>query len=149
MTKLLTTISIFVASLFYTSSAISGEQYLQLHGFSKHVKERTVGSWNENNYGLGYRNQMNKDFAYQVGYYKNSYFKDTFYGVINYTPLHINNFSAGVFGGYASGYETEYPVIGGLMLNYIKNKYNVSLRFVPSVSATTTSVVAIEFGIKF
>ena len=127
------------------------ELSLQLHGFSWHASAELApkkeGRWNESNFGVGMRAQFNEDFAVQAGYYRNSMFKDTFYAVVNYTPVHIGRVALGVFGGPASGYNV--PVVGGAMMNVNFDQSVLTLRVIPEIKNTTPSVIAVEYGMKF
>ena len=121
---------------------------LQVHGFSKHATERSVGAWNENNYGLGLRKDFNSDFSVQVGTYKNSDWRRTNYAIAEWHPLNYKGFSAGAFAGYGSGY-TFTKIVGGALVRYSFLDYNVTVRAVPKVNKEGSAVVAIEAGVKF
>jgi hypothetical protein len=128
---------LIAATLIATS--VSAQTTVQLHGLSWHK----TGTFNERNYGIGIRNQINRDLAFQVGYYKNSVNKDTFYSVINYTPLTVGPVAVGVFGGFASGYKS--PLVGGAMVNI----GYVTVRIIPEIRNVTPLTVGLEVGIPF
>ena len=135
-----------VIALFMSAMAISTAHAdsLQIHTASIHSGQ---SSYNEQNFGLAYRYQKSEDVSYQLGYYVNSYYNDTFYASVNYTPFHYENVSVGAFGGVGTGYEL--PIMAGFMAKVEFEDFNITVRAVPKVSAGTDSVVAIEFGIKF
>jgi len=124
---------------FFVLTTVQAQTTIQLHGVSWHK----TGTFNERNYGIGIRNQINQDLAFQVGYYKNSVNKDTFYSVINYTPLTVGPVAVGVFGGLASGYKT--PLVGGAMVNI----GYVTVRIIPPIRSITPLTLGLEVGIPF
>jgi hypothetical protein len=127
-------------------SASAGELSLQLHGFSKHAAPRPgSASWNEKNYGLGLRYQIDEDWGVQGGFYKNSINNDTVYLLGQWTPVHMGPVAVGAFGGLATGYLGDVPLIGGFMANI----GGLTVRVVPRVKGMTPTVVAVEYGIKF
>ena len=123
------------------------ETHLQVHGASHHLQDRKVGDWNERNFGLGLRMQHTADLGLQLGFYDNSINNLTVYVLGQYTPLHVGKLSAGVFGGFASGYKQAYA--GGLLARYQGTKYSTTVRYVPTIKGVTSGVVALEVGAKF
>lgn len=144
MMKKLTTILLLLA----LASPVVAQTSVQVHGLSKH----THGTgWNEQNIGLGIRHQIGTDFAVQAGFYKNSEFSDTAYGIAEYTPFHWYNVSAGAFAGVATGYKLNpkgIPVAGFSLVVY-NSTGNVAFKFVPKVPQSASGVFSVEIGFNF
>ena len=131
---------------FATVSRAESQDYVIFHGASKH--STLPGQvWQERNYGISYRYQQDKTLGYQVGTYRNSYNKQTVYGVVQYTPIGNDVIRAGLFGGVANGYAM--PVVGGFMLNYHQGKAVYTVRHVPKIAANAASVTTFEMGFRF
>lgn len=110
-TKLIAACALFA----WAGTAQATDYSLVVHGFSHHTEQRKSGKpWNSTNYGISIRAQTSADVSFQVGAYKDSVFKPTVYALIDYTPLHYGNFSAGGFIG--AKYSTALkPILGGLV----------------------------------
>ena len=121
--------------------------HLQVHGVSHHFGEKAVGKWNERNYGAGLRYQHSETWGVQGGTFRNSYDRQSTYAVIDYTPLLGG--SVGVFGGVASGYREDGPLIGGLLLRWQGERVSLAARIVPKVRKEHTAVIAFEAGWRF
>lgn len=121
--------------------------HLQLHGLSKHSDEKAVGKWNERNWGAGVRYQHSPTWGVQGGTFRNSYDRQSVYAIVDYTPLLGG--SVGVFGGVASGYKNEGPLIGGLLLRWQGERVSISARIIPKVRKEHTAVIALEAGWRF
>ena len=122
----------------------AGELSLQLHGFSKHSGPRPDGvAWNERNYGLGLRYQINDDWSVQGGFYKNSMSNPVGYILGQWTPVHIGPVSAGVFGGFVAPQKMN--AAAGAMVN----AFGFTLRIVPKVDEWHPAFKTLEYGIKF
>lgn len=131
---------------FATVSRAEPQDYVILHAASKH-SDLPGQVWQERNYGIAYRYQQDKSLGYQVGTYRNSYNKQTVYGVVQYTPIGNDTVRAGVFGGGATEYTL--PVVGGFMLNYYQGKAVYTVRHVPKIAANVASVTTFEMGFRF
>jgi len=121
--------------------------HLQVHGVSHHFGDKAVGKWNEKNLGAGVRYQHNETWGVQAGSFRNSYDVQSNYAVIDFTPLLGG--SVGVFGGYASGYKIEGPLIGGILLRWQGERVSISARIIPKVRKEHTAVIAFEAGWRF
>jgi len=121
--------------------------HLQLHGLSKHSDEKAVGKWNERNGGAGVRYQHSQTWGLQGGTFRNSYDRQTVYAIVDYTPLLGG--SVGLFGGVATGYVNEGPLIGGLLLRWQGERVSISARIIPKVRKEHTAVIALEAGWRF
>lgn len=140
-----------VLGAIFASTANAGDWQVQIAGISKHSDKR-AGSvpWNESNAGAGLRYNLTPELSGQVGFYKNSFSKQTNYALVQWTPLVVWRFKGGVFGGYASGYDLKVPLIAGLMLDTkLTNDVSLTARYIPKVNRTTTAVLAVEIGVKF
>lgn len=89
------------------------ENYLVINGFSHHFQKKTRYAkeygYNENNYGLGYKCQLNDWGSFsqdaEFGYLKNSYRTDSFYVSYNILKPISEDFSIGLRASINSGYE--------------------------------------------
>jgi hypothetical protein len=98
-------------------------------------------NWNENNLGIGLKIAQSEQVSYQVGTYRNSYFKQSYYAVAQYEVG--SDLRAGAFAGVVSGYKT--PVAAGFLLSYGMT----TLRVVPPVGSQVTGVTTIELRKAF
>jgi hypothetical protein len=131
-----------LAALMMAACSPAYADSIQLHGISKHGGDKV---WNERNYGAGYRFDISRDVDAQVGYYRNSLDKDTYYGIVDYKPLQYNGLKLGVFGGVGTGYES--PFIGGLVLDVpIAKRTTLTARVIPAIKGVTPAVLAFEIG---
>ena len=143
MKKLTTTLLLLVLA-----SPSMAQTSVQVHGFSMHTHG---AGWNERNTGLGIRHQISTDFAVQAGFYKNSEFGNTAYGIAEYMPFHWYNVSAGAFAGVATGYKQNpdgIPV-AGFALRVYNDTGNVAFKFVPKVPQSASGVFSVEIGFNF
>lgn len=79
--------AIILAIILLSAQANANELFLDINGFSMHSKETykykgTRQEYNSNNTGLGLTYGLNKYTEASAGFYKNSYNKDTIYGLV-------------------------------------------------------------------
>lgn len=91
---------------------------LVLSGVSYHITDRTGGQeWNQIHFGVGYRRAFDEDFAASLVYVsKNSIGARGLYATVDYTPIHVERFAAGIFVGAATGYHRPVSPIAGLVV---------------------------------
>jgi len=123
-----------LALVFWTDRPKAAE--LVVHGVSYHF-DRSRG-WNEQNLGAGLRFQHKDGYSTQIGTYRNSYFRQTWYA-IGQKEWPILSAKAGVFAGKVTGYNA--PLAAGLMIS----TNNLTFRIVPPAIPQTTGVIALEF----
>lgn len=92
------------------STPISADS-LQIHLASEH--SNGCGTCNERNYGIGWTGEGN--IRPTFGYYHNSWFRDSFYGGVNFRVSRYFSFSTILVSGYSESLDGEY-VIGGELL---------------------------------
>ena len=93
---------------------------------------------NEDNPGIGLEHDEG-DHRVMGGYYKNSFNKPSVYGLVGYTPLHINdNLKMGVVGGGVTGYIKPVTPAAGLIGTYQNGDTGVNLTLVPTVKVGDT-----------
>ncbi len=99
---------------FVLTTDVEAEEYrLNLHLASHHLIEREDGEqWNEKNFGLGIDKRFSSYYI-EGGYFKNSYFEDSLYGITGKT-LSYRGVQLAVFVGAASGYPEEVSQSSGL-----------------------------------
>ena len=80
-----------------------GAELLSIGGGAYHF-ERDLGH-NEFNYGLGYERDVNKEWSWSAGVYKNSIRRASFYLLANYYPWQLSEqWRVGAIGGLSTGY---------------------------------------------
>lgn len=126
------------ALIFWTDRPKAAE--LVVHGVSYHFDRSQ--EWNERNLGAGLRFQHEDGYSTQIGTYRNSYFRQTWYA-IGQKEWPVMSVKAGVFAGLVSGYDT--PVAAGLMLS----TNNLTFRLIPPAGPGTSGVVAMELRKEF
>lgn len=142
--------ALIATSLAMACSAAHAELHLQLHSNSHHFQERLDGkAWNERNPGLALRYSPSPDWSAQVGAYRNSEFARTYYALADWTPLQAGQFSAGVFGGAATGYR-ERPIqpLGGALVRWQGDRFSVTARIAPRADRKSSAVATVEFGMR-
>jgi hypothetical protein len=112
-----------------------------LHTVSYHFDRSQ--DWNEQNYGVGYRHCIGQGLSLQGGYYHNSYYRDTFYLIVQREWHLAGAIRGGVFAGGVTGYSV--PVAAGLMVS----ANDLTMRFVPPVGSQTSGVIAFELNKAF
>lgn len=133
---------IFAALLALSATCASAQTSLQLHTVSHHFSERTNGKqWNEVNQGVGLRHALDKNWAVQAGFYRNSIDRWSSYAIGEYmaTP------NVGVFAGVRTNYTKPVSFAAGVVLR----KAPFTFRISPKASNTGSAVVAVEIGWAF
>ena len=141
-----------VAVAFLSMLAINGAKATELsfvaHGFSKHIVNH---DFNERNYGAALR--LEKDnFAIQAGAYRNSFYKDTIYSGVDWSPLHYDlggcfKLNAGLYAGGATGYKYVVTPIVGVQAAVKCDNVFVRVRAMPDPFFQSKGVFAVEFGL--
>lgn len=135
------------------TSLVAASLSLVLHGFSLHATDYDDNGrkWDETNYGMGLRYEVNKDWAMQGGFYQNSQHRTSVYAGVDWLPLHVGPFSAGGGLGIATGYSLA-PVVPVATLNVratLASRVDVMVRYLPPITPKMTSVAAVEFSLRF
>lgn len=95
-------VAVGCAALSYTVPAAAAE-YLNFGGVSYHY-ERDL-HFNEFNYGIGYERDIQDNFSWSSGVYKNSLRRASIYLLWNYYPFQFSeSWRAGVTAGFSTGY---------------------------------------------
>ena len=63
--------------------------------------------YNESNFGLGIERRYSDEWAGSVGYFKNSFYRNTVYVFAGYTPYRYGEWRYGVVVGAVTGYENN------------------------------------------
>ena len=135
-------------SVLAVNSSNATELSIVGHGFSKHLVNH---NFNERDFGAAVRLERN-DFAIQVGAYRNSFYKDTVYSGIDWSPLHYNlggcfKLDAGLYAGGATGYKYAVTLMGGVQAAIKCENVFVRVRAMPDPFYNSKAVGAIEFGL--
>jgi len=128
---------------------------LVLHGLSVHSNKQDWMTYNERNTGAGVRVADGR-LAYQVGAYHNTQDRVSTYAVVDWLPAQAGRFSAGLFGGAATGYAVRYsdgkrddfPIVpvAGVTARVQAGNLALALRGVPQVSKYSSGVVSLELS---
>lgn len=121
--------------------------HLQFHGASHHFRERGGNiPWNEKNLGLGIRYQYSSMWGVQAGFFDNSVNRTTVYVVAQFSPIVVNGTSAGIYAGFATGYDEKWKnLLGGFFITQQWDQVSLTVRYVP----INRGVLAFEAGVKF
>jgi hypothetical protein len=135
-------------SMLAINSAKAAELSIVAHSFSKHIVNH---DFNERNYGAALRLEKD-DFAIQAGAYRNSFYKDTVYAGVDWSPLHYNlsgcfNLNAGLYVGGATGYKYPVTPIAGAQAAVKCDNIFVRVRAMPDPFFKSKGVFAVEFGL--
>ena len=141
-------ISIALLSMLAITSSNASELSVVAHGFSKHLENH---NFNERDYGAALRLEQ-KDFAIQVGAYRNSLYKDTVYSGIDWSPIHYNlggcfNLDAGLYAGGATGYKYIVTPMAGVQAAVKCENVFVRVRAMPDPFYNSRAVGALEVGL--
>ncbi len=85
---------------------IADADSIDVNLISKHID--TKYNFNEENFGLGYTKDFHPHWQGKVGFYKNSYNKDSIYAMIN-LKHDAKRFAYGIQFGFVSGYDKIKP----------------------------------------
>lgn len=118
---------------------------LDLNLASVHTEAWARRELNQVNPGLGLEYQASPDVGYAVGFYVNSYRRETAYALGIWTPLHIDlpaglAASAGLAAGLVSGYHrsevpTEPLAAGAVLRLRMTNGFGLNLLAVPNTQS--------------
>lgn len=115
--------------------------WLESGFFSHHTEPRKVGSYRENNYGLGLEWQFARSWQLNAGHYRNSVNRPSNYLQVGWSPLDWSpvedlTFTAGVSVGVVNGYpkihEGYFPTLIP-MASVEWRRVGVNLVYIPSV----------------
>jgi hypothetical protein len=88
--------------------------------------------YNEQNYGLGVEYHHDPIWRFSLGFYENSYYRYTAYGMAVVMPLEIGSWRFGVATGFATGYR-HYPAIVAIpTVSYEKDRAGVNFGITPA-----------------
>jgi hypothetical protein len=135
-----------------SSIAISSVQAQEIsvvgHGFSKHLDNH---NFNEKNYGIGLRLDMD-EFGAQVGNYHNSIRRNSTYFGVDWSPFKANisgclNLHAGAYYGVVTGYKYDVTPMIGLQSSIKCDNVFARVRLMPDPFYNSKAVGAIEVGV--
>lgn len=123
-----------------------GESWYNISGISKHVN--TDVDHNERNWGVGYERYL---FGrnWQVGAYKNSYYKPTSFLTTELTSYHFSdNLRLRLNGGLVTGY--RYPITPMVLpvFTYTEKHWGVDILTIPSI-AGKQGIYAAQLKLRF
>mgnify|MGYP001575101146 CR=1 FL=1 len=140
--KLLGVLFLLLLPLSVEAGELCSEHYLGLITVSQHIFPKR--KYNEEHWGPYWRCRFNQDWSGQVGWYPNSFNRDTFYGLVNYVPWRWRDLRFGGSVGAGTGY-AEYrdgrpkgglsPLVGGLAIWKLNEDFHAGLFINPAVVA--------------
>lgn len=156
---------LLLAMLVFPTYANSG-WLINVGGLSWHA---TSHPRNEVNPGVGIERRFNSEWAAGAGYYRNSWWRDSYYANVTYTPWSLGPVHFGAMGGLVSGYQfkSDAPsklcmrdgdsscTKGGLtpaaaLVAEWRHKYGaVQFQAVPPIPGSTKGIAAVTFKIAF
>jgi hypothetical protein len=118
---------------------------------SKHIN--TNDKFNERNPGIGIEYHHSEDIVLVAGEYRNSVWRDSFYAMAAYTPLHIGFASIGVAGGIITGYPAYHngnpaPAAFGLV-RLEGERFGGNLIVIPPIQAKDYTPLTIGLQLKY
>lgn len=155
----------FIISLSSISTAVASREidnknifkatsYLDVNVTSYHFNQ--LRNFNSANIGLGFENIVSNDYRYLIGIYRNSFYKESVYALMGYTPFKyslgdVQN-DIGVVGGVVSGYKQQTgmdltPMAAFFMSSEYKN-FGVNITVIPTMRALHTTGFA-GFQLKY
>jgi len=139
---------VVLASMLAINSVNAAELSVISHGFSKHIVNH---NFNERPLGAALRLEKD-DFAIQAGAYRNSFYKDTVYSGVDWSPLHYNlggcfNLDAGLYAGGATGYKYAITPMAGVQVAIKCENIFVRVRAMPDPFYKSKGFAAVEFGL--
>lgn len=101
---------------------------LSHHSLPEYYYQGKIHKFNSNNIGLGLTLPAKKFLDWKLGFYKNSYYKTTFYGGAN-AKVDLGPFSAGLFLGLATGYNNT-PMHSGFFQPVVMPNVEVAFKHI-------------------
>ena len=137
-----------LTTLMFVSAASADELSIVGHGFSKHIDNH---NFNERPVGAAIRYEHD-DYGLQVGGFRNSINKNSFYIGADWTPLKYKtdtcfSVEAGAFYGFATGYKFDITPLVGLQSALKCDNVFARIRIMPDPYYNSKGVGAIEFGV--
>lgn len=91
-----------------TALTAQAQTFVTIGGISHHTTPTMASGqrYNNANFGLGIERQRG-DITYAAGYYRNSEYRDSFYGTVSYLPIKAAGADIGVTAGLVTGYKRK------------------------------------------
>jgi hypothetical protein len=128
-------------------TAHATETDVTVAGMSQH----TAPGFNGFNPGIGAR-LANGALAWELGEYKNSYYRVTEYAIAVYESVHVGAWRAGAFAGAAVGYTEQQnrfrPAVAGLAANWQPGKLGLGIKVVPPAGPGTAGFIAVQLTVR-
>jgi hypothetical protein len=118
------------------------EKWVGMITVSRHIDP--ARKYNEEHWGPFLRCQRDERWSWQVGWYPNSYKRDTWYGLVNYVPVRVGPMFLGVSGGMGTGYAEHSdgrprgglsPLLGGVAGVHLDRRATFAVFFNTAVVA--------------
>lgn len=100
--------------------------------------------YRQNNTGVGFQYDLDKDRSLVAGWYNNSVHRETVYMGMTYAPLHLGRAKFGVMGAMVTGYTEFIPAvpIASIYGSYEYERFGLNVFWLPSV------VIAVQLKVK-
>jgi len=147
------------ALLYIALGVLIGQFTLPLVALIAHSCERWVGintisyhanrdrHYNERNGGVFL--ECSGRTGYQLGYYKNSYLRDTYYGLVTYQPFEMFGMRFGAMAGVGTGYREKNDQPRGGLSPLIAGLVSIEGKHAGANVIVGLSVVGLQLKVKF
>lgn len=132
--------------LLLSVASLRAETSLVVHTVSYHFSGNH--SLNGVNPGVGVRSRSG-DLAFQAGFFRNSHERRSYYGLIDWQPVHLGHLSAGIFAGTVDGYPWHHGAFfpaGGAVVNLRVRGFDGRIRYLPA-SHINAAALCLELGV--
>lgn len=135
--------------LLLTSGVAGAAEMLSFGGFSHHYNRNL--DLNEVNPGIGYEKDVNDDWSWSAGVFKNSLRRAAFYGLANYAVWKpAESWRVGISAGASTGYHhaAVIPVVTPF-LEWRGDKLALQTYVIPTVKPYVDGAVVVQFKWRF
>jgi hypothetical protein len=132
-------------------ASILSRTWLDAGLLSYHPTDHTH-QFNDLNYGVGLEFEKKPGLAFAVGEYRNSVRHNSYYGMVEYRPLHLGPLHAGVAGGAINGYPDMFHgkfFPAAMPLVSVEEKHvGANFVYIPSVKGVVPAV-SMQMKVRF
>ena len=130
----------------FCGKSYAENQYLLTTGFVSH---HAKGEYRENNYGIGLEVRPNPQLSYNVGYYRNSLDRDSYYAGVQYRAITVGNFAFGGMVGAVTGYRHSITPMALPFVEWSYKRVVVMATAIPPIPGVTPFTMAVQLKWRF